>query len=182
MIYFTSDFHFAHITEDCWKARGFSSMEEMCEKIIENYNKVVRDKDHVYILGNCMLNNNNIGLEYMKRLKGKKHLIVGNHDTNVRIKLFQKHRIFEDVEFAKRTKIKQHNFWLSHYPMQVGEKIMMKKPLKNRIINLSGHTRTKDRFELWDKYSCYNVGMDAHNFYPIPLDKMFADMQAKIEQ
>ena len=66
LIWFTSDFHFGHEKEFLWKPRGFTTWEEHAQKVIENYNSVVRPNDEVYILGDCMLKNDNFGIECLK--------------------------------------------------------------------------------------------------------------------
>jgi calcineurin-like phosphoesterase family protein len=58
--------------------RPFSSLEEMNETIIENWNKTVNDNDTVYHLGDVYFGQ---GWKHVSRLKGKKHLVVGNHDN-----------------------------------------------------------------------------------------------------
>ena len=58
MIYFTSDWHFCHNKPFIYESRGFKSIEEMNEIIIENHNRVVKEEDIIYCLGDCMLNDN----------------------------------------------------------------------------------------------------------------------------
>ena len=57
-IWLTSDFHFGHDREFVWKARGYSSVEEMNEIQIEKFNSLVQPDDTIYILGDLMLGNN----------------------------------------------------------------------------------------------------------------------------
>lgn len=49
-------------------------------RLSKNWNTVVKDDDHVFILGDisCYDTKTTIGL--LKNLKGRKHLILGNHD------------------------------------------------------------------------------------------------------
>lgn len=79
--FFTSDTHFGHkkILEYEKDARPFSSVEEMNETLISNWNSVVHDSDIVWHLGDFCFGKSN--MEIAKRLKGKKRLILGNHDT-----------------------------------------------------------------------------------------------------
>ncbi len=58
-------------------ARGFLTVQEMNECIADNWNDLVGDNDIVYHLGDVFLGE---GWRILKRLKGKKHLILGNHD------------------------------------------------------------------------------------------------------
>ena len=78
-IWFTSDTHFGHQKEFLWAPRGFNSIEEHDEMIIHNWNEVVGPNDDVYHLGDVMLNDNEHGLECLKRLNGKIHITIGNH-------------------------------------------------------------------------------------------------------
>ena len=79
MIYFTADTHFGHYNVIRFCDRPFASAEEMDEAMIQNWNDRVTGNDTVYILGDMFFRSTNAeGI--LKRLKGKKRLIVGNHD------------------------------------------------------------------------------------------------------
>lgn len=96
MIFFTSDLHLGH--ENCIRLcnRPFSSIEEMDETLIENWNHKVTGKDTVYILGDLIYRSQKPPEEYLRRLRGKKHLILGNHDRGW-IRSCQTERFFESV-------------------------------------------------------------------------------------
>ncbi len=74
-IWFTSDLHFGHNKEFLYKPRGFNSIEEHDETIINNFNSVVSNDDEVFILGDLMLVNNDNGIECLKKLNGKKYIL-----------------------------------------------------------------------------------------------------------
>ena len=76
-----SDTHFFHENSLKW-GRPFNSVEEMNETMVENWNKVVQPGDYVYHLGDVWMgpSEHEQRSKLMKRLKGKKTLIVGNHD------------------------------------------------------------------------------------------------------
>ena len=57
-IYFTSDTHFSHNRGFLYEPRGFSSIEEHDETIVENWNKTIKPEDCIFLLGDTMLNNN----------------------------------------------------------------------------------------------------------------------------
>ena len=88
MIYFTSDLHFGHDKDFIYKSRGFNSIEDHDNTIIENWNNIVTEDDDVYVLGDLMLGDKEYGLNCLKRLKGKIHIVVGNHDTTNKIDLY----------------------------------------------------------------------------------------------
>ena len=49
MIYFTSDLHFNHRRAFIYGARGFSSIEEMNEALVQRWNSIVTEEDEVYL-------------------------------------------------------------------------------------------------------------------------------------
>ena len=90
-IFVISDTHFGHkniltfLNEDGSRVRDFSSLEEMDELIVENWNKTVSDQDIVYHLGDVYFG---AGHQHLKRLRGRKRLILGNHDEGKNV-MFQ---------------------------------------------------------------------------------------------
>ena len=80
MVFFTSDLHLGHRNIIRLCNRPFSSIDEMDEYLIEKWNKKVTNADTVYILGDLMFRNEKPPEEYLRQLRGKKHLIIGNHD------------------------------------------------------------------------------------------------------
>ncbi|MBR1496099.1 MAG: metallophosphoesterase [Oscillospiraceae bacterium] len=116
MIYYTSDQHFGHdsIIKSC--SRPFSSTEEMDECLIANWNETVGRNDEVYILGDFMYRNRKPPEEYLRRLNGKKHLFLGNHDRHWFEKV-RPARWFERVETMYFYEYGERKAALCHYPM-----------------------------------------------------------------
>ena len=81
-IWFVSDTHFGHQKEFLWGPRGFESSKEHDEAVIRNWNSVVAPEDIVYHLGDVMLGDNEYGLECLKRLNGKIHIISKTEHGN----------------------------------------------------------------------------------------------------
>jgi calcineurin-like phosphoesterase family protein len=80
-IFVTSDQHFGHTNIINICKRPFNSVWEMNECLINNYNKLVDQNDHVYILGDMFFKiNKHKAVDIIKRLNGKKFLVRGNHD------------------------------------------------------------------------------------------------------
>lgn len=79
MKYYISDLHFGHKNILKFDERPFFTLQEMKEVIIENWNSCVQKNDEVYILGDMFWYNDEAP-EILKQLKGKKYLILGNHD------------------------------------------------------------------------------------------------------
>ena len=51
MIWLCSDWHFCHDRGFVYEPRGFNSIEEMNETIVNKHNSIVLPEDDVYILG-----------------------------------------------------------------------------------------------------------------------------------
>ena len=93
----------------------FDSVEHMNEHMIERWNSVVKDNDVVYHLGDVHFGataNEKSNREILRRLKGRKYLIVGNHDNLADPVL---HESFKKVTFWNY--LKEHNVSLSHIPL-----------------------------------------------------------------
>jgi calcineurin-like phosphoesterase family protein len=180
-IYFTSDLHFCHNQPFLYEPRGFKSIEEMNEAIVAKWNEVVDYEDDVYILGDLMLNDNAVALKYFRRLAGHLHIILGNHDTDARIDEYVKLNNVEEITMAARIKYKGYNFYLSHYPTLCGN-YDDDKSLKAKVINLCGHRHTKNKFEDMGKGLIYHVELDAHDCYPVNIDKILMDVFCKVNE
>ena len=179
-IYLSSDFHFCHNKPFIYEPRGFSSVQEMNEQIIKNFNEVMDWTDDLYILGDCFLNNNEEGMSYMRRLPGKKHIIWGNHCTEARQELM-KSEGFDCLGYAHQIRLNGYSFYLSHYPTLTSN-YDDDKPLKRKTINLCGHTHTKDKFLDFDKGLIFHVQLDTNNCYPILLDDIIKDIKEKLHE
>ena len=180
MIYFTSDWHFFHNRAFIYEPRGFSSVEEMNETIIQNHNKIVKENDIIYCLGDCMLNDNQKGMECINRLNGHKVIIRGNHCTNTRIELYKNLPNTEVKGWADIIKYNGYHFYLSHYPT-ITSNFDEKRSLKQIILNLHGHTHDRRKF-YQDNPTMYNVALDAHNNIPVSIDQIIEDIKAKRDE
>ena len=82
MNFYISDLHLGHdnIIKLC--DRPFANVEEMNETLIRNWNSKVTNADTVYIIGDLFFRCATNPKVMLSRLKGKKHLIVGNHDKS----------------------------------------------------------------------------------------------------
>lgn len=87
MNWFTSDEHFNHSNIIKYCNRPFSSLEEMNEALIQKWNERVDDADTVYVVGDMFLGRPEDATPLIKRLKGRKVLIRGNHDRSHRTML-----------------------------------------------------------------------------------------------
>lgn len=153
----------------------------MNEKIIENWNSVIQPDDDVYILGDIVLSDTDSGIAALKQLKGKIHIIRGNHDSDARIALYRECWNVVEVCDAKWLKYKRQMFFLSHYPC-LTDNHDTDKPLSRRIVNVCGHCHTQDKWLDWDKGLIYHAEMDANGCKPISIDEILTDIKNKIEE
>lgn len=176
-IFLTSDFHFSHDKDFVYTSRGFSSVAAMNEELIHKFNSVVTATDDVYVLGDLLLMNNKTGLSCVRRLNGRLHIVRGNHDTDVRMRDYEKlPNVVEICGWATTLKYKKFTFYLCHFPTLTAN-YDIEKPLKRRTINLCGHSHTTDKFADMDKGTIYHCEVDAHDGYPVSLDKIIADLK-----
>lgn len=111
MIYYTADLHFNHKNVLKYDNRPFNSVEEMNETIINNWNSIINNTDDVYIIGDICLGN---PAKYLDRLKGKLHLIIGNHDGET---LKKCRDYFESIDTYKKIHDNGKTIILCHYPI-----------------------------------------------------------------
>lgn len=100
--------------------RPFLTIEEMDDKIINNWNSVVKSDDTVYILGDFSMKKGgqDTYLNYMKALAGNKVLILGNHDFRSFSK--EQKRSAGIVEVCDYKEVRENDGSLvicSHYPI-----------------------------------------------------------------
>jgi len=176
-IYFTSDCHFNHSKAFCYEPRGFSSAEEMNEAIIRNWNSVVDNDDDVYMLGDFMLGDNEKGKECIARLNGRIHVILGNHDSAARERIYvEELDNIVEVKYATIIKYGKCRFYLSHYPTMTSN--YDDAHFNQRLFNLYGHTHQKTNFYN-DMFCIYHVGVDSHNCTPVLIDDIINEMREK---
>lgn len=181
MIYFTSDLHLGHQRDFLYEPRGFNNIYDHDAAIVANWNRVVGPDDDVYCLGDCMLNDNENGIKLLKQLKGKIHLVRGNHDTDSRMQLYSQCYNVVEITEGQFFKYKDYHFFLSHYPCIVSN-YDADKPLKKRTVSLCGHSHTQDKFQDFDKGLIYHVELDAHNNTPVSIETILEDIKNKLGQ
>ena len=117
MRYYISDLHFFHEgMNDRMDHRGFSSVEEMNETMIDHWNKKVRKKDEVVILGDLSYGSAEQTNELLDRLEGKLYLIHGNHDHFVNSARFNLQR-FRWIKAYAEMSDENRKVVLCHYPV-----------------------------------------------------------------
>lgn len=173
--FYISDTHFGHfnIIKHC--NRPFSTVEEMDEVMINNWNNVVTSKDTVYILGDVVFSKNN-PVDYLKKLNGKKIVIVGNHDYDIS-KNHKKYlesklidRICDYLEITDNIDNQYYKIIMSHYPMVEWNGFF------RGSIHLYGHIHNNiqnNAYKIMKNINnAYNVGADILDFTPKTLSEV----------
>lgn len=178
MIYFTSDLHFNHDRAFIYEPRGFKTVDEMNETLIKNWNETISPYDSVYILGDFFLGTDK---EYIHkaidRLNGTIHLIIGNHDTPAKLNEYKETKVIVEG-YADILSYKKQNFYLSHYPTLTAT---LESNPDRAIINLFGHTHSKEKF-YEDRPYMYNVSVDANDNRPVDFQTIKERISAEIEK
>ena len=177
-IWITSDWHLGHDREFIWKPRGFESLSQMENTIVERHNSLVAQDDDVYVLGDLMLGPDiTHTLKLLLQMNGRFHIVRGNHDTDRRWEAYKQLSNVVEVDNAIYLKYRKYHFYMSHYPSLTGN--LEKENLHQMTLNLFGHTHSKEEF-YEDRPYMYNVSMDAHNCFPCNLNDIIHKMKIKV--
>ena len=171
--YYIADCHFGHenIIKLC--NRPFNSVEEMDETMITNWNRKVTNNDLVLIVGDMFYKHPDPE-SVLKRLKGRKWLICGNHDGNwianggKRIVTDYLEEVLTNNTFNDSTP--GGGFvHLCHYPY-----LMWDHMEKHYMIHGHMHNRKEEPFWSFIKGTptLLNAGVDINNFEPVTLAEL----------
>lgn len=123
-VFFTSDTHFGHklmLADSRRCPRPWTTVDEMNEGLIDNWNDRVKPGDRVYHLGDFSFMTSGKTLEVIKRLNGFIHLVRGNHDNMSSVCLEQ----FESVSHYKEIRVSGIKICMSHYAFMTWNKMYL---------------------------------------------------------
>ena len=173
MTYFTSDQHFGHFNIIRLSHRPFASLDEMNEAMIAKWNAKVMTDDTIYILGDLFFRSAAVE-PILKRLNGRKHLVLGNHDHSWtgRVRLGD---YFESVQTIKEIDIDGKPATLCHYPM-------LSYPQARRGYMIYGHIHNNTGDDYWPlimrRSRMLNAGVDVNGFEPVSFEELVANNAA----
>lgn len=177
-IFITSDLHLGHNKTFIYEARGFETVEEMNAEIIRRWNSVVGEEDDVFVLGDLVMGSLE-NLRLLEELNGRIHIVRGNHCTNTRWDFYQNLPNVVEADNSLYLSYDGYKFYLSHYPT-ITTRADAGKPLKKCLVNLCGHTHTKDPFEDWGIGMIYHCEVDAHDCAPVRIEDIITDLKQKM--
>ena len=168
MIYYISDLHFGHDRVIQMDQRPFSNVDRMDQALIERWNAQVQDDDEVYVIGDFCYRSKHPEAWYLRQLRGRKHLVIGNHDSKL-LKNSVALEFFETVQ--QIASIDDDGRWIimCHYPMvewpgSRRNSYHIYGHIHNRINQTHYIMSTRDR--------AYNAGCMLHNFAPVTLQEL----------
>lgn len=170
-IWVISDTHFSHAnilnfkdSRSGLKVRPFTSVEEMDEHMIENWNEVVKPQDKIYHLGDVYFGAQNRADEILSRLNGKKRLVIGNHDVVYgRGNILQKH--FQKIHLWRM--FREDKLLLTHVPVHAST-LGEHRFNGASMTNIHGHIHQNKSPE--GPYRC--VCVEQTGYKPINLDQL----------
>lgn len=162
-IWTTSDTHFSHGNIIKYCQRGFKSIYEMDQALINNWNSLVSPNDLVYHLGDFSFQSD----RYRKHLNGKIILVCGNHDKR------KYDYLFDEVVDLVEIKIGEFNCVMEHLPIFIDGKYKKGFEPDFTLLDkydfiISGHVHEK--YIVNGKN--INVGVDVWNFKPIEISDL----------
>ena len=116
MNYYISDLHFGHANVILHDNRPFADVEEMDRVLIGRWNDVVDGDDDVYVVGDFCYRSGKTADWYLRRLKGCKHLVAGNHDW-LTLRNAKAVSMFESVDRLLEIEDGGRPVVLCHYPL-----------------------------------------------------------------
>jgi calcineurin-like phosphoesterase family protein len=172
-LWFTSDLHIAHKNIIAFSKRPYKDIREMREALFANWNEVVGEDDDVFILGDFAWTGNIEKIAwFLSQLKGRKHLIYGNHDVQNRFdrevvsNLFASAGHYLEIEVEDEDMESPQMIVLSHYPFLTWNgKLRGSWQLFGHIH--SGPLSIASERNLPLSNGQYDVGVDNNNYYPI---------------
>lgn len=180
--FFTSDQHFGHTNIIKYCNRPFSSVEEMDEKIIENWNKVVKPEDVVYTLGDFSLPDRKnystwesqiLFVKYtLKRLNGKIIIVFGSHDKHA-YECKHSFYTYHNKNTIAEVKINELIIQCSHCALLTWEK------RTHGALSAFGHVHSGPSKKFPCVLGSYDVGVDNNDFTPISLEDFVVKARSK---
>jgi calcineurin-like phosphoesterase family protein len=188
--YYTSDLHFGHRLvagkRQFWMpdpeggAMPVQDTEAHDAALIENWNKIVKPWDEVWVLGDLTLRDPRLVWHLVDQLFGTKHFVTGNHDA-----CFAGHRgahkhqreyrdHFETVQPYASVRLEGQPVMLSHFPYIGDGEGKADRCAQWRLRDcgapvVHGHTHRSEQLSRSQGGTLQiHVGLDAHGLKPVP--------------
>ena len=166
-----SDTHFNHAGILEFKdyigkpVRGFDSVEQMNQFMLDNWNDTVGPKDTVIHCGDVLFGLDKVDwlTANFAKLPGKKRLVLGNHDNPKHLAPF-----FKDIQMW--IDMSDKGFLFSHTPQHASTLAESHRFGTGKVLNVHGHIHTNPSPE--GPYKC--VCVEQTNFTPVDIETLHA--------
>ena len=168
LLYFTADLHFYHEKIIKHTNRPFRNADEMNRVLIKKWNEKISFDDEIYILGDFTMKGSDLAESILYGLKGKKHLLRGNHDQFVDNPKFHQDLFASIRDYAEITYVNT-KFVLFHYP------ILEWNGAYRGSIALHGHQHNHADYNIKNLKNGiwrYDVGIDANDMMPVSAEQI----------
>ena len=151
--------------------RPFANVEEMDQAMIDFWNMRVQKDDEVYIIGDFCYRSEKGPVWYLKKLKGQKSLILGNHDVEI---LKDPHALsfFEKVEKMMHVTDGDKQLQLCHFPLSEWHSYF------RGSYHIYGHLHNRKNeayFDMKKKKNALNAAACINNYMPVTIDELIAN-------
>ena len=166
-----SDTHFNHAGILEFKdyigkpVRGFDSIEQMNQCMLDNWNDTVGPKDTVIHCGDVLFGLDKVDwlTANFAKLPGKKRLVLGNQDNPKHLAPF-----FKDIQMW--IDMSDKGFLFSHTPQHASTLAESHRFGTGKVLNVHGHIHTNPSPE--GPYKC--VCVEQTNFTPVDIETLHA--------
>ena len=168
MNFYISDLHFGHANVIRHDERPFADVGEMDAAMMERWNAAVGKDDDVYVVGDFCYRSGRTADWYLRRLAGRKHLIVGNHDwltlrNPKAVAMFASVDSILEIEDGGRLVV------LCHYPLAEWRNLL------RGSWHVYGHIHNK-RNATWAFMRTFphalNAAAPLNGYAPVPFDRL----------
>lgn len=193
-VFFTSDTHFGHNKSFVFEKRGYSSVEEHDEKLIDMFNKYIKKSDVLFHLGDFCLNTKRERFDQLlDQIECENiYYVWGNHNACIkdayREVVSEKYNVDENTFVYPVTYKNKLNFLgpykeitvnkqmivVCHYPLEIWNQ------QQNNVWHLCGHSHHGNPTTLPSNLNgyCLDVGWDGYQ-RPISYDEVVGFMNNK---
>ena len=168
--FFHADWHFKHKNILTLCNRNFKTINEHDEYLIERINATVNNNDILYVLGDlgCHKDINSLR-QYLKRINGNIHVILGNHDHLADLTKLKQEGVICDVKEFKTVQEGNKHLICCHYPLKEWNGYY------RGYYHVFGHVH--GTIQPYD--NCMDVGVDAIGFDPIEFNEVIKRIENK---
>lgn len=178
-IFFTSDFHLFHHNILRFDNRPFNTVQEMNDKIVENWNNTVKEDDIIFFLGDLTFGDFKDTKYLIDGLNGTIHYILGNHD---RFNDIRNYKRFDTIDSLMDIQVRDNDAnrgWqsivLCHYAILEWNKA------QHGAFHLHGHSHggLLESQKEYYKHKVLDMGCNLWDYTPVSYNEIKEIMKSK---